>query len=82
MFINSCFCLGDFRQLVGEDRHKINNIVAANHSEFSQLYRPYLDDLVDYSNGKLIKVLPYAIFGCQLTAYVVNKFHDYLNVVP
>ncbi|XP_064401894.1 phosphatidate cytidylyltransferase, mitochondrial-like [Halichondria panicea] len=46
---------GDFRQLVGEDRHKINNIVAASHSEFSRLYRPYLDDLVDYSSGKLIK---------------------------
>ena len=46
---------GDFRQWVGEDRHKVHNIVSANISGFSQVYRAYMDKLVD-CNGQLMKV--------------------------
>lgn len=51
--------LGDFRQWVGEDKDKVQNIVTANHPEFTSIYHTYLNNLVEYSEGNMIKVYYY-----------------------
>ena len=76
---------GDFRQWVGEDRHKIRNIVSANISGFSQVYGAFIDKLVD-SNEQLMKVwkIQFLSWFVNVTFVLIQKSSPYIfmNLPP
>lgn len=40
--------------IVGEDKHKVRNIVAPNMPHFSKLYEPYTNALLEESTNGLL----------------------------